>query len=67
LHVLFTTIDGLLPGFSAVWSVGFVNNDALPCSTVFEELAVPSQEVMESAGSCLSTGVCQFYPFCTRL
>jgi len=42
LHVFFTTIDGLLPGVAAVWSVGFVNNDATTLSTVLEELAVPS-------------------------
>jgi hypothetical protein len=42
LHVFFTTIAGLLLGVSAIWSVGFVNSDETPCSTVLEELAVPS-------------------------
>jgi len=35
-------MDRLLPGVSAIWSVGFVKNDATPRSTVLEELAIPS-------------------------
>jgi len=42
LHVFFTTIDRLLRGVSAIWSLFFMNNDATPHSTVLEELAVPN-------------------------